>query len=151
MLTKAELSLLSLTIYFPLKWILFVFWLCWLIVAAHGNSLVVAIRGDSLVAVHRLLLAVASLVSEHGSRASRLQWLWHVGSVVAAHGLSCPGARRILWTRDQTRVPCIGRQILNHWTTRKVPEIYVLVSPTRVQIFGPLWPNPYLMVLSPHV
>ena len=24
------------------------------------------------------------------------------------------------WTRDQTCVPCIARQILNHWTTRKV-------------------------------
>ena len=83
MLTKAELSLLSLTIYFPLKWILFVFWLCWLIVAAHGNSLVVAIRGDSLVAVHRLLLAVASLVSEHGL-------LGHSGSVVLTPKLSCP-------------------------------------------------------------
>ena len=25
------------------------------------------------------------------------------------------------WTRDQTPVPCIGRRILNHWTTREVP------------------------------
>ena len=24
-------------------------------------------------------------------------------------------------TRDRTRIPCIGRQILNHWTTREVP------------------------------
>ena len=24
------------------------------------------------------------------------------------------------WTRDWTYVPCIGRQILNHWTTREV-------------------------------
>ena len=24
------------------------------------------------------------------------------------------------WTRDLTCVPCIGRQILNHWTTREV-------------------------------
>ena len=24
-------------------------------------------------------------------------------------------------TRDQTLVPCIGKQILNHWTTREVP------------------------------
>ena len=22
------------------------------------------------------------------------------------------------WTRDQTRVPCIGRQVLNYWTTK---------------------------------
>ena len=32
--------------------------------------------------------------------------MWHVGSC---------------WTRDQTRVRCIGRRILNHWTTREVP------------------------------
>ena len=25
-------------------------------------------------------------------------------------------------TRDQTHVPCIERQVLNHWTTREVPE-----------------------------
>ena len=24
-------------------------------------------------------------------------------------------------TRDQTRIPCIGRQSLNHWTAREVP------------------------------
>ena len=29
-------------------------------------------------------------------------------------GLSFP-------SRDQTHIPCIGRQILNHWTTKKVP------------------------------
>ena len=33
------------------------FWLCWVFVAA---------RGLSLVAVHGLLIAVASLVAEHG-------------------------------------------------------------------------------------
>ena len=26
-------------------------------------------------------------------------------------------------TRDQTQVTCIGRQILNHWTTREVPPL----------------------------
>ena len=24
-------------------------------------------------------------------------------------------------TRERARVPCIGRQILNHWTTKEVP------------------------------
>ena len=47
--------------------ILFIyFWLCWVFVAAHGLSLVVASRGYSSVVVHRLLIAVASLVAEHG-------------------------------------------------------------------------------------
>ena len=49
----------------------------------------------------------------------------HMGSAVAAHGPSCPAARGNLSspTRDRTRVLCIGRQILNHWTTREVPYL----------------------------
>ena len=34
-------------------------------------------------------------------------------SIVAVHRFSCPV--------DRTRVPCIGRRILNYWTTREVP------------------------------
>ena len=30
------------------------------------------------------------------------------------------------YIRDQTRVPCTGRQILNHWTTREVPMLCLL-------------------------
>ena len=44
---------------------LFIYWLCWVFVAAHGLSLFVASRGHSLVAVLRLLTVVASLVAEH--------------------------------------------------------------------------------------
>ena len=25
--------------------------------------------------------------------------------------------------RDRTHVPCVGRWILNHWTTKEVPEL----------------------------
>ena len=34
-------------------------------------------------------------------------------------------------TRDQTPVPCIGRQILNHWTTSKV-QVWSRFKPGRV-------------------
>ena len=67
-------------------------------------------RGYSLAAVIGLLIVVASLVVEHG--------LEHAGSVVVAHGLSCSEAS---WTRDQVGIPCIGRWILNHCTTREAP------------------------------
>ena len=30
-------------------------------------------------------------------------------------------------TRNQTHILCIGRQILNHWTTRKVPGHHLLI------------------------
>ena len=47
--------------------------------------------------------------------------LWHLGA--RACRLSCPVAQWDLSSpaRDQTCVPCIGRHILNHWTTREVP------------------------------
>ena len=52
--------------------------------AACGLSLVA--RGVcSVVVVRRLLIAVASLVAEHGPRAHALQKLQHAGSVVVAH------------------------------------------------------------------
>ena len=44
----------------------FYFWLRWGFVPVHGLSLVVASGGLLLVAVHGLLIAVASLVVEHG-------------------------------------------------------------------------------------
>ena len=48
------------------------------------------------------------------------------GSVVVAHGLSCPEACGIFWTKGRTHIPCIGRQILHHWTTREVLESLTL-------------------------
>ena len=59
----------------------------------------------------------------------------HAGVMGSSGSLSC-GAREVrflcaslggVWdlsspTRDQTLVPCIANQILNHWATRKVPN-----------------------------
>ena len=67
-------------------------------VAVCVLSLAELSRGCSRIAVLRLLIVVASLVAKRGlSGAPR-----HVGSS---------------WSRDRTCVSCIGRQILNHWTT----------------------------------
>ena len=65
----------------------FFFGRCWVFVAECGLSLVAASGGYSFVVVHSLLIAVASLVAEHGLEVHGLQLLWHVGSVVVAHGL----------------------------------------------------------------
>ena len=69
------------------------FWLCWVFVALHRLS-PVAVGGGaySLFAVGRLLIAVASLVEEHRLHIHELQKLQVLGSVVVAHGLSCPKA-----------------------------------------------------------
>ena len=47
------------------KFLIFIYSLHWVFVAAHRLSVVVASRGYYLVAVHGLLIAVASLVVEH--------------------------------------------------------------------------------------
>ena len=31
------------------------------------------------------------------------------------------------WARGRTSVPCIGKQILDHWTTREIPSLLKLV------------------------
>ena len=72
-----------------------------------------------------LLIVVASLIAEHG-----LQGKWV--SVAAAHGLRQFWHMDLLtlwhvgyyWTRDQTHVSCIGRQIF--FTTQGSPQPHVL-------------------------
>ena len=45
-------------------------------------------RGLLIIAVDKLLIEMASLVSEQGLRVHGLRWLCYTGSVVAAHRLS---------------------------------------------------------------
>ena len=91
-----------------------IFWLCWVFVAVHRLLIVVA----SLVAEHRALDLQASLVAACGlsSCDTWAQQLWHVGSAVVArgvqsagsvvvvHGLSCSAACGIF--SDQGSNPC---------------------------------------------
>ena len=69
-------------------------------------SLVVVSVGYSLVAVHRLLVEVASFVAEHG--------LWSMGSVVWCTDLVAPPHVESSQSRDLTCVSCTDRWILNH-------------------------------------
>ena len=50
------------------------------------------------------------------------QLLWHMGLVAGWHVESSR-------TRGRTRVPCIGRRVLNHWTTWEVQGCYSLLLP----------------------
>ena len=74
---------------------------------------------DSLFAVHRLFIAVASLVAPHGlwgrkaSVVAALR-LWSTGSVVVVHGLSCSAACGIFL--DQRSNLC-----LLHWQADSLP------------------------------
>ena len=79
----------------------------------HGFSLAVESGGYSLFGV------LASSVIEcrlYGTQAQRLchrglTALWHVESS---------------WIRDPICVPCIGRWILNHWTTREALQFSII-------------------------
>ena len=63
-----------------------------------------------------LLTVAASLAVEHPLHGAH-------ASVVGVHRLHCSVACGIPQTRDQTCVPCIGRWILNHCTSREVPGL----------------------------
>ena len=81
---------------------------------------------------------VGSLLLHGGC--SSLQWASHCGgfyccgarapgtraSVVVAHGISCSRHVGSSRNRARTRVPCIGRRILNHCATREAPCISFL-------------------------
>ena len=65
--------------------------------------------------VCRLLIAVASLVAEHGALGCMgLVALWHVES---------------FWIRDRIHVPCIFRGILNHLNHKGSPRIPFINTP----------------------
>ena len=77
-----------------------------------------------------LVIAVVFLVAEHGLWTCRLQELRRRG----------PAAPRLVGsalTRDRTRVHCVGRWILTHWTTRKchLPAFLVSFLPCFSRLF----------------
>ena len=61
--------------------------------------------------------------SRCGAEALRheLQQLWHLGLVAPQHVGFSRG-------RDQIHVPCIGRQILHHWTTREALWVFYFLD-----------------------
>ena len=109
-------------------------WLCWVFAAACGLSLVMAsgvyswlrCAGFSL----RWLLLLRSTGSRHvgfSSCGTWVQQLWHTGLVAPRHVGSSQ-------TRAQTCVPCTGRQILNHCSTREVPEFFICICSCKMYI-----------------
>ena len=70
-----------------------------------GCTATVPVSRLSLVVASGLLIVAASPVAEHGPQGTWAQQFWHTGLAVSWHVDSS-------WTRDRTRVPCIGRWIL---------------------------------------
>ena len=109
------------------KFILFIyFWLRWVFAALRRLSLVAASWDYSSLQClgfsWRWLLLLQSTGSRRAGFSScgtQAQQFWRTGLVALRHA----GSSR---TRDRTCVPCIGRRILNHCTTREVPKSLVL-------------------------
>ena len=109
------------------------FWLRWVFVAVHGLSLIAATKGYSSLWCAGFSLRWLFLLWSMGSRCmgfsscgTRAQQLWLMGSEVQAQqlwlmGLVAPWHVGSSRTRARTHVSCIGRQILNHCTTREFP------------------------------
>ena len=82
------------------------------------------------------LLLLQSTGSRHTGFSSCGMWAqqwWLVGSRAQAQqlqrmGLVAPWHMGSSRTRARTRVPCIGRQILNHCATREAPECVFIAS-----------------------
>ena len=55
--------------------VLFCFWLFWVFIAAHRLFSICGEWDLIFIAVHKLLIVVASLIAEHGLWAHGLQWL----------------------------------------------------------------------------
>ena len=117
------------------------FWLRWVFIAAHGLSLVAASRGYSSLWCTGFSLRWFLLLQSKGSRyagfsncGAQAQQLWCMGLVAPRH----VGSSR---TRARTRVPCIGRQILNHCATGEVPTWNSLEMQIPRPLTGPSEPE----------
>ena len=91
--------------------------MCSVFIAACGLSLVAENRGYSSLLCVGFSLRWLLLLRSTGSRA-QAQQLWHTGLIALWHVGSSQ-------TRARIRVPCIGKQILNHCATREVPKLFI--------------------------
>ena len=89
---------------------------CWIFLL-HMGSLVVASYCGSFSCWGAQALGCTGF----NSSGTRAQEFWHTG--LGASGHVGPSQ-----TKDQTPVPCIGRWILNHWTTREEPCLVMFLN-----------------------
>ena len=97
----------------------------WALSAARGLSLV----AESGATLHRGVWA-----SHQSGLSYREHRLWNSGSVVGCMNLAAPLHVQSSWTIHRTHVPCIGRQILIHCSTRKVWYLSLLSLPNTITL-----------------
>ena len=115
------------------------FWLCWVFVSVWRLSPVAASGGHSSSRCAGLSPSRPLLLLSTGSRragSAIAQQLWLTGPVAPRHVGSSQ-------TRARTRVPCIGRQTLNHCATREAqPWLLTLENYWMTGwLYLVLWPN----------
>ena len=103
---------------------IFIFWLCWVFIAAQNFF--------SSCVEWGLLPGCGTRASHCGVSSHCRAWiLWlaglrelcvSTGSIVVPQGLAAPQHVGSSWTRDRTRVSCIGRWTLYPWATREAPR-----------------------------
>ena len=104
-------------------------------------------RALLFVAVRGLLIAVDSLVEEHGLQTCGLSSYGLQALEHSRMGLVAPQHVESSQTRARTRVPCIGRRILNHCATREVLPLFFKISIVGIQAVR-LWS--FLFYISLH-
>ena len=101
----------------------FFFWSCWLFNAACRLSIVSTNRGCSSLLCTGFSLFWLLLLQSMGSRSTGFSSFspraLELGLSSWAHGLSRSKAMESSQTRNQIHVPCIGRWILIHHTTKE--------------------------------
>ena len=88
-------------------------------------------RGPLFIMVRGPLTITASLVAEHRLQTRRLS---NCGSRAQLHPRHVGSSQ----TRARTRVPCIGRQILNHCATWEAPASYLLNTLAFGSLYHPI-------------
>ena len=100
------------------------FWLHWVFVAARGPSLVAASGGYSLLRCAGFSLRWLLLLRSTGSRCVGFSSCGTWAQQLWLMGLAAPRPVGSSRTTARTRVPCLGRQILNHCATREALKKY---------------------------
>ena len=100
------------------------FCLLWVFIAARGLSLVVASGDYSSLRCAGFSLQWLLLLRSTGARRTGCSSCgsWTLERRLSSCGLVAPRHVGSSWTRAQTRVPCIGRRILNDCATREAPR-----------------------------
>ena len=122
-------------------------WLTWVFTAAPALSLVVvsgvysSLWGSDFPPQWLLLWSLD--LSSCGP------WALECGLSSCGQGLCCSEACRSFLDQGWNRVPCIGRQIFNLWTTREVPILWFLLWKMYLFLTSCHSHHPYRPPLSP--